>query len=132
MTDLNRLAPLEYDPGVVGRVSIVRQLELFQEVIHPSFESSLLHVVEGASHALGLLLGGLLKALLESLDGRLEQEWIELEEASELRVVASELAEDHGRVLEVLAEMLDPEILEAGEVEAVLERRDEQDVRLRP
>ena len=49
-------------------------------------------------------------------------------ESGELRIAPCELAEDHGRVLEVLHVVLDHDILDAGQVEAVLEGGDEEDL----
>lgn len=111
---------------------VVGKFELFEKVFDPALEGALPTELESSLHPVSLLHWGVLEAFLEGCHRRLELEWVEVVEAGELTVAARELAQDHRRVLEVVAEVLDENVFEAGQVEAILEGRHEKHVCLGP
>ena len=62
----------------------------------------------------------------------LDLERIEVVEAGELAVATSELTEDHGRILKLVAKVLDVQVLKACKIETVLQRRYEENLCFRP
>lgn len=115
--ELHGFQALVQNPGIVeASVRIVSQFQLSKEALNPCGERPLSAVSVRCLHPFLLLLGRLPEALLERSNRLLDHEGIEFVEACELRIAPCELAEDHGRVLEVLHEVLDHDILDAGQV----------------
>ena len=56
----------------------------------------------------------------------LDLERIEVVEASKLTVATREFTENHGRILELVAKVLDVQVLKACKIEPVLQRRHEE------
>ena len=115
LLELHGLQALVQNPRIVeASVRIISQFQLSKEALDPCGERPLSAVGVRCLHSFLLLLGRLPEALLERSNRLLNQERIEFVEASELRIAPCELAENHGRVLEVLHEVLDHDILDAG------------------
>ena len=62
----------------------------------------------------------------------LNLERIEVVEASKLTVATREFTENHGRILELVAKVLDMKVLEACEIEAVFKSRYEEHLSFGP
>ena len=115
--ELHGLQALVQNPRIVeASVRIVSQFQLSKEALNPCGERPLSAVGVRCLHPFLLLLRRLPEALLERSNRLLDQERIEFVEAGELRIAPCELAEDHGRVLEVLHVVLDHDIFDAGQV----------------
>ena len=62
----------------------------------------------------------------------LNLERIEVVEASKLTVATREFTENHGRILELVAKVLDVQVLKACQIEPVLQRRHEEHLSFGP
>ena len=92
-------------------------------------EGPLTAVMESSIHAILLLLWRVLEYLFERGHCCLNLKRIEVVEASKLTIAASKLAKDHGRILELIAQVLHENVLKAGQVEAIFEGRNEKHMR---
>ena len=111
---------------------VMYSLQLLEETFYPADEGALPTELKCSLHSICLLHGRVLQALIHHGNWLLHQERIEFIEAWELGLAASELAEHHRWVLEVIAEIFDEDVFEACQIEAIFECRDEEDVRLWP
>lgn len=129
LLELHCFQALVENPRIVETsVWVVGQLQLSKEALNPRGKRPLMAVGVRCFHPFLFLLGRLPEALFQRSNRLLDQERIEFVEAGELCIAPCELAEDHGRVFEVLHVVLDHDILDAGQVEAVLEGGDEEDL----
>ena len=111
-------------------MAVVGELELFEERLDPVTEGPLTTVMESSIHAILLLLWRVLEYFFKRCYCCFNLERIEVVEASKLTIAASEFAEDHGRILELITQVLDENVLKAGQVEAIFEGRNEEHMRL--
>jgi len=121
-SELNCLQTLEEEASVIVLVLPIRKFEFFQESFDPVAERALPAEEESALHTIALFFWRVFQHFFERRNCGFELKGIEVVKAGELTIAASELTQDHGRVLELIAKVLDEDVLKASQVETVFER----------